>query len=210
MNRKFVVLSDKVIAVIDDSGNISKRTFDNGCQEVLLSENKIELVNNKLENFKRNLSNQEGVVFLSKKMLASQPIILLLISAGAFVYGGITSSGNFLTHALNIGCQGFICASIISGSTAIYYGVVNQIYKKKINKTKSEIIIAKKLKEEYEKELTNIKEKQLTNKSPTIAINVDKLVSLVEQTNDMELQIDEDINKNYTQLVLRRSKKWNI
>lgn len=67
MNRKFVVLSDKVIAVIDDSGNISKRTFDNGCQEVLLSENKIELVNNKLENFKRNLSNQEGVVFLSKK-----------------------------------------------------------------------------------------------------------------------------------------------
>lgn len=81
---------------------------------------------------------------------------------------------------------------------------------KKINKTKSEINIAKKLKEEYEKELTNIKEKQLTNKSPTIAINVDKLVSLVEQTNDMELQIDEDINKNYTQMVLRRSKKWNI
>lgn len=205
MNKEFMVLSDGNLAVTNESGNISKRTSDNNSQEILLAENKIEIIDNKLEKLKKNLHDQEGVVFLSKWMLISQPILLLLISTGMFIYGGVTSPSDFLTYALYNGVKGLVYGTICCGTAATYFGIVKPIYKKKVRKTNSEIIISQKLKEDYEKELTDIKEKQLTIEPPTISIN--EPISLVEKTNAMETQINEEISKNYTETLSQQPKK---
>lgn len=205
MNKEFMVLSDGNLAVTNENGHISKRQYDGNPQEILLSENKIETIDNKLEKLKKDLHNQEGVVFLSKWMLISQPILLLLISSGMFIYDGVTSPGNFLTYALFNNIKGLAYGTVICGSAAIYYVIVKPIYKKKVGKTKSEITIAKNLKENYEKELADIKEKQLTIESPTISIN--EPISLIEQTNAMETQIDEEISANYTESLSQQPKK---
>lgn len=134
MNKEFMVLSDGNLAVTDESGHISKRTYDDNSQEILLTENKIEIIDNKLEKQKKNLHDQEGVVFLSKWMLISQPILLLLISTGMFIYGGVTSPSDFLTYAIFNGVKGLVYGSICCGTVAIYYSIVKPIYKKKFVK----------------------------------------------------------------------------
>lgn len=205
MNKEFMALSDGNLAITNENGHISKRQYDGNSQEILLSENKIEIIYNKIEKLKKDLHNQEGVVFLSKWMLISQPILLLLISSGMFIYGGVTSPGDFLTYALFNGVKGLAYGTVICGTASIYYGIVKPIYKKKVIKTKSEITIAKNLKENCEKELADIKEKQLTIESPTISLN--EPVSLIEQTNTMETQVDEEISKIYTESLSQQPKK---
>ena len=108
MNKEFIVLSDGNIAVTNELGHIEKRTYNDNSQEVLLSENKIEIIDNKLQKLNKELQNQEGVIFLSKKMLITLPILILLISSGMFIYGGLTSQGNFITHALSEGIDGLV------------------------------------------------------------------------------------------------------
>ena len=51
----------------------------------------------------------------------------------------------------------------------------------------------------------DIKEKQLTIESPTISIN--EPISLIEQTNAMETQIDEEISANYTESLSQQPKR---
>lgn len=209
MNKEFIVLSDGNVAITNENGQISKRPYSNNSQEILLLENKIEIFNNKLKKLKKDLNDQEGVVFVSKWMLISQPIVLFLITTGLFIYGGLTSSSEFLTYAIYNGVKGFAYGSIISGTVAVYFGVTKQIYNKKAEKTRTEFFISTRLRQSYEKELSDMKEKQLIIESPIISVN--ESVSLIEETNTMENQIDEEINKTYTEieelpkkLILRR------
>lgn len=205
MNKEFMVLSDGNIAVTNENGHISKRQYDSNSQEILLSENKIETIDNKLEKLKKDLHDQECVVFISKWMLISQPILLLLLTTGMFIYGGLTSPSDFLTYAIYNGVKGVVYGSICCGVASTYFGIVKPIYKKKVNKTKNEITISKKLKEDYEKELADIKEKQIIIESPTIAIN--EPISLIEQTNAMKTKIAEEISSIYTESLNQEPKK---
>ena len=212
MNKEFIILSDDSIAVTNELGHINKRTYNDNSKEVLLSENKIEITDNKLQKLNKDFQNQEGVIFLSKKMMITLPILILLISSGMFIYGGLTSQGNFITHALSEGIEGLIYSSLIFGSTTIYFSIIKNIYKKKINKTRSKITIVEKLKEDYQQELSLIKEQQLAKKSPDISLNTPK--SLTKETYIIKKEIDKEINKTYTnslkqhpkKLVLRKSK----
>lgn len=211
MNKEYMVLTDGNVAVTNENGHISKRPLADNFEEILLSENKIEVVDNKLQKLKKDLHDQEGVVFLSKWMLIAQPILLLLISGGMFIYGGLTSPNDFITYALYNGVKGLVYGTVICGTAATYFGIVKPIYKKKVSKTKSEITIAKNLKENYEKELADIREKHLTIEVPTISAN--EPVSLIEQTNNVESQFNEEFSKTYSEietlpkkLVLKRKK----
>lgn len=193
MNNEFIVSSDGNVIVTDEKGNTSKRTYNGNCEECLLCENKIEIVDNRLKKINDDLRDKKSVIFLSKKMLKIQPILLLLISMGMSVYGGLNSTGDVFTDALFNGVEGFVCGTFITGATSIYFGILNSIYLKKSNRIENEIIVVQKLKEDYEKELSDIKTKQITIDSPTTAIN--ESISLIGQTNSMEEQINEEINK---------------
>lgn len=205
MNKEFIILSDSNIAVTDESGHISKREYNNNPQEILLTENKIEIIDNKLEQLKKDLHYQKYITFWTKQMLKLQPILLLLISSGMFIYGGVTSPNDFLTYAIFNGTRGLVYGTAICGIASIYYGITKTIYKKKVNKTTSEIAISKKAKDNYEKKLLDIKEKNLAITSPSISMN--EPVSLIEQTNIIEQQINEEINKTYTESLNQQQKK---
>lgn len=138
-------------------------------------------------------------------MLISQSILLLLITSGMFIYGGLSSPKDFLAYAVFNGVNGLVYGLIICGIATIYYSITKLIYHKKVNKTQNEITITKKLKEEYEKELSNIKQRQLITKSQTISIN--EPVSLIEKTKTMETQIHEELNRIYIESINQRPKK---
>ena len=212
MNKEYMILNDGNVAVTNENGHISKKLFTDNFEGILLLENKIEIVDNKIQKLKKDLHDQEGVVFLSKWMLIVQPILLLLISGGMFIYGGLTSPSDFITYAVYNGVKGLVYGTLIFGTAAIYFSIVKPIYKKKVKKTRNEFLIASRLKQNYEKELSDIKEKQLTIESPTISVN--EPVSLIEQTNNMELQFNDEFSKTYSEietlpnkLVLKRKKQ---
>lgn len=189
--------------------NTTKRVYNNNSEDILLLENKIEIINNKLEKLNKDLHEQEGIIFISKGMSISLSILILLISLSKFIYGGLTSPNNFLTYAIPNSINELIYSSIIFGTGIIYYNIVKTIFKKKIIKTNNEITNSKKIKETYEKELSDIKEKQLTPLSPTISLN--KPISLKEKTNIIEKKINdevktynEDLNKQPKKLILQK------
>lgn len=136
MNNEFIVLSDGNIAVTNEFGHIKKRTYNENSQEVLLSENKIEIIDNKLQKLNKDLHNQEGVIFLSKRMIITFQILILLISSGMFIFGGLTFPGDFITNALSKGIEGLIYSSVIFGSTTIYYSIVKKYIRKNLTKQK--------------------------------------------------------------------------
>ena len=204
MNKEFMDLSDNNLSVNNESKNNLKKAYNDNSQEILLTQNKIENIDNKLEKLKKNLYDQKNVVFLSKWMLTFQPILLLLISVGMFIYSGITSPNNFLTYSIFNGIKGLVCGTVICGTASIYFGIIKTIYKKKINITTSEIAISKKEKENYKKELLNIKEKNLSITSPSKCVN--EPVSIIKQTNINEKQINNNINKTYNESLNQQKK----
>lgn len=208
MNKE---LSDSNIVVSNENEYISKQTYDKNLQEILVLENKIELIDNKLNKLDKDLYEEDAVVFLSKGMLIAWPIIVLLVTMGGFI-GGLFFTGDFLAHAISCAVHWLCYISYAGIPLGIWFGIVNQVYKKKVKKTKKKITISKKLKEEYEKELLDIKENQMAIEVQTITVN--ESIQPIKQTEDIETQINQEIEQNYTEslnpkykkMVLRRNK----
>ena len=209
MNKEFIILSDGDVAVTSETGQISIRTYNNSTKEILLLENKIEIADDKLDELNNALHNQKNCVLLSKWMIILQPIILLLLIIGMFVYGILSIPENFDIFTIFSGINGGL---MVLGAHVIYYSIVKSICRKKINKIEKEITIVQKLKEKYEKELSSFNKKQLIIETPSIFAN--EPISLVDYTNSMKTQIDEEIDRTYTEnfnyqpkkLMLRKKK----
>ena len=77
MNKEFVFLGDGNALVSDENGNTETRYYGNSFQKELLSENKKELIDKKVEETEKSLSEDKKVKFLSKWMLIMQPFILI-------------------------------------------------------------------------------------------------------------------------------------
>lgn len=204
MNKEYRYLDGKVI-VKDENDQERIVEYSNKLNEILVQENKIEIVNNKLEALNEELKQNKGVIILSNLMLKSLPILLLLTSLGAGIYGWVTSPSDQLIIALYNGISTLLYGSIGYGVSAIYYSIVKRIYIKQVDKTETEIKITEKLKEYYEKQLTNLKETQLTIDNPKISMN--EPISLVTTTNNIENTIDETVDRIYNNSLNQNSKK---
>ena len=100
-------------------------------------------------------------------MLKFQPIMLLIITVLSalveFISGGLSHVNDFMTYAiyngLYHGILGLFRGIVICGFASLMYGTIKLIYKNKVEKTKTEIIVLENLKENYEIELSETKEK---------------------------------------------------
>lgn len=210
MNKEFMFLEDGNVLVTNEDDNSRIRACEENIQDVLLGENKIEIANDNLNFWKKKLQSYNNVIFLSKSMLIAQPIIIFLVTLGFIIYGGMISTSSFLAGAIIYGVNGFVLSSIISVIPSIYFSIVRKVFKKKINKAEEAIKITQELKEQYEMELKNLKNEKENTKKPTI---LSETISLKEQTNYVEKQIDDEtktalINtcSQPQKLVLRRKK----
>lgn len=209
MNKECIVLSNGNIAITNENGNITTKTYNDNFKQILLTENKIEIMDNKLNKLNKDLHDQEGVIFLSKWMLRLQPIIILSIFLAMFIYGGVTSPDDFLMQGTLNGVAGSLFSAVICGPATVYYSILKPIYKRKANKTRNKISVVTKMKEDYTKELSTLKTSYCQPLSKNITIN--KPISLIEQTNIIETQIEakiethiEVLNKQPKKLVLKR------
>ena len=166
MNVEYMKLSDETTAVTNENGIINKRDEDVSSNELLI-ENKIETVDNAINQIKKKLIDWKGVVFTSKRMLIYQPILLVVFPLLGYAFGGLNGAINLLANTLIL----FIPATI-------YWGIVLPISKKKLKGYECKLEKAEELKTEYKKELE--KEKKIVTKKEN---TINKPISLVEQNN---------------------------
>lgn len=95
MNVEYMKLSDETTAVTNENGIINKRDEDVSSNELLI-ENKIETVDNAINQIKKKLNDWKGVVFLSKRMLIFQPILLVVFPLLGYAFGGLNSAITWL------------------------------------------------------------------------------------------------------------------
>lgn len=193
MNKEFMMLSDGNIAVTNENGNISKRNNSDNIHEILLLENKIEIVDDTLKKLNKDLFDKKGMEFLTKNMLKFQGPLVLVSTIVGVSYGVLSYPADSIVFGIYYGIRGLVQTGFICGAVTIMHGVARLVNKKKIKQINAEISVSKNLKEKYGKELLNVKEKQSSIKTQTITIN--EPVSLIEQTNVMEFQVNEELNR---------------
>ena len=139
MNKEFMVLSDDSFVVMDEFGHIEKRIYcNNDIESILLSENKIEMLTNKINSLNKKYSEYNMGVSLSTKMIKATPFIILLTTLMGFVLGYFCSVGNFF-YGMYSGLLNLIISSFAGGIEVVYFSVVKNAIKKKIKKLDLEI-----------------------------------------------------------------------
>lgn len=190
-----MILSDGNVAVTNEKGNILKRDNISNIEEILLLENKIEIVDNKLSKLDKDLCDKKRMEFFTKNILKVQPILMLLGTVYGAIYGLLSSSHDIMVSIIYCGVQGSVNSIVICGAATIMYGVARLVNKKKMKQIIGKIEVSKDLKVEYEKELSKTKENKSNMKAQTITIN--EPISLIEQTNTMESQVNEELNRDH-------------
>lgn len=190
MNNEFMKLNDGTIEVIDEKGNALNRE-NNNIKEILIAENKVEIVDNKIENLNKKLYDYEKTVFLSKWMLISQPIGLTFISLCGFIRGALKVPSDFVIYGLAFALYSGFMSLIPISFASIYWSIINPVYKKKVKNTENELTKVKQLKEVYEKELAEEKDKNID-----IVIEPLVKISLVEENKVIEEKITEELERN--------------
>lgn len=208
MNKEFMILSDGNIAVTNENGNILKRNNSDNIKDILLLENKIEIVDDTLKKLNKDLSDKKGMEFLTKNMSKFQAVLVLLGTIGGVLYGLLSSPDDLIVSGIYHGVEWLVNSGIICGAATIMYGVARLVNKKKIKQINAEITVSKNLKEKYEKELLNAKGKHSSIKSQTITIN--EPVSLIEQTNVIESQVNEELNRTYEEYLKDKPKQKTL
>lgn len=202
MNRKFMILSSEKVAIIDENGDILKIVDNNDdVQEILRLMIKMEITDDKLKDLKFTIQEQKDIGNLSKNMLKIQPFLILVVTIGGFVLGGLFSNSNFVTY----GISSLIYSLIIAGVATVFFEITRHMSNKKVKQFENEIIKIQSLKKNYEQELLEVKVKQLNN---TLTIN--NSTTLVEQTNYIRSQIDENLNTGYEEYSKNGSKKLTL
>ena len=206
MNEEFMVLSNSKLIVTDENGCIyEKDNMDVDVKDLLLSENKIEIVDNKLKILYKQLLEQGCVIFLTKNMLKIPPFAIVGGTLIGFLFGGLFSQGNFLAYGVHHAVSAFVYTSLISILDIVYFGSVKLVYDKKIKKVETEISILNELKEKYQSELL-----ELRKKYSNIVIDskrVENSVSLKEENKVLENYINNEINNIYCEKVDIKNKK---
>ena len=193
MNKEFVLMDDGNALVSDENGKTEKRYYGNSFQKELLSENKKELIDKKVEETEKSLSEDKKVKFLSKWMLIIQPFILIGMTACGFLVGGLFNLGNFLPNAIYNAVYAFVGSGFCVTISTIYWTIFSVVYKNKIKKKEIKLNTIKKIQQEYEKENNQIKEHEYERRNAFPNYKF----SLVEDTKRIESDLDDTIDALY-------------
>ncbi len=190
MNVEYIRLSDGTTAVTNENGIINKRKNDVSSNELFI-ENKIEVVNDDINQAKKKVNDYKGMVFLAKNMLISQPILFASASLLGYVFGNVSG----LIYVISAGI--LVCVP----ATAMW-GITLPISKRKLKGYEGKLEKAEELKSEYEKEIE--KEKELIMQKEA---TINEPISLIQQ-NEHELPlIDEQLETAYSDAIHSKPKK---
>lgn len=216
MNKEYVLLSDGKVAVSNELGNIEKRDFEDKhfIGEQLVLENKLELIDSKLETLNKDLKFEKHTIYMCKQMMIAIPIAVSIITLGAFsvsaVIGNLQNLSDFVTTGLKVAFNVCSVSSILGGALLVYEQYEKQASKKKIIGLKSAIEVAQVLKLNYERDLAKIKEIRVPQSSLEHKINEPNSLENRNKyafdaiENDLDAAYENAINARPKRLVLKR------
>jgi len=205
MNVEVKRLSDGTIEIKDNKGNITKRKImESDFEQTLILENKIEFLNNKIDEFQNEIENNSKIDecdFVKHKSKFVLLIAILIIgSFGGLLIGTI----NYLSNLLIGGLIGLLTSFAIVATSIIIKKNKFKMHAKKMKGLKFDLNIAKELKKRYEQELTNKKENKIIYINNLTPIN--KVIYLEKQTNHEVNEINNALN-DYYDVITKNPKK---
>lgn len=207
MNKEFVLLDDGNMIVSNEKGELDKRYYGNSAQSELLSENKKELIENKLKEAKKQLEEDKKVKRFSTAMIKTQPIFVIVMTCGSFVLGGIKDLTN-LQAALNNCFSYFVASTGVALTTTLFFSIIKEKYNDKIKNDNVKIDVIRKIKNDFEKERSIIKEHEYIRGGiyPNQIFNLSKGTQLIDENLDdqIDANYEETLNNSGMKLSLRR------
>ncbi len=194
MNKELIVLTDEKLLVRNETGEYEKREYISNAKEVLLQENKIEIVTNQIKELKKEIEKCTTRKSLLRTTLIMSPLYIPLtfLTNACFSAFGMVVYENLITILMS--------GSIMTSITALFVLHFQKSNKKNLEKTRTSLVNARILKHKYENELSLLKKKSLSETK-----TLDEVVSLEEETKQIKTQVTQQINGK--PLVLKRKKQ---
>lgn len=194
MNKELIVLTDELMLVRNEIGEYEKREYISNAKEVLLQENKIEIVTNQMNELKKEIEKCTTRKSLLRTTLIMSPLYIPLtfLTNACFSDFGMVVYENFITILMS--------GSIMTSATALFVLYFQKGNKKNLEKTRTSLVNARILKHKYENELSLLRKKSLSETK-----TLDEVVSLEEETKQIQTQVTQQINGK--PLVLKRKKQ---
>lgn len=194
MNKELIVLTDELMLVKNEIGGYEKKEYISNAKEVLLQENKIEIVTNQMNELKKEIEKCTTRKSLLRTTLIMSPLYIPLtfLINTCFSAFGMVVYENFITILMS--------GSIMTLATALFVLHFQKSNKKNLEKTRTSLVNARILKHKYENELSLLKKKSLSETK-----TLDEVVSLEEETKQIKTQVTQQINGK--PLVLKRKKQ---
>lgn len=194
MNKELIVLTDELMLVRNEIGEYEKREYISNAKEVLLQENKIEMVTNQMKELKKEIEKCTTRKSLLRTTLIMSPLYIPLtfLTNACFSAFGMVVYENLITILMS--------GLIMTSATALFVLHFQKSNKKNLEKTRTSLVNARILKHKYENELSLLKKKSLSETK-----TLDEVVSLEEETKQIQTQVTQQINGK--PLVLKRKKQ---
>lgn len=194
MNKELIVLTDELMLVKNEIGEYEKKEYISNAKEVLLQENKIEIVTNQMNELKKEIEKCTTRKSLLRTTLIMSPLYIPLtfLTNACFSAFGMVVYENLITILMS--------GSIMTLATALFVLHFQKSNKKNLEKTRNSLVNARILKHKYENELSLLKKKSLSETK-----TLDEVVSLEEETKQIKTQVTQQINGK--PLVLKRKKQ---
>ena len=194
MNKELIVLTDELMFVRNETGEYEKREYISNAKEVLLQENKIEIVTNQMNELKKEIEKCTTRKSLLRTTLIMSPLYIPLtfLTNACFSAFGMVVYENLITILMS--------GLIMTSATALFVLHFQKSNKKNLEKTRTSLVNARILKHKYENELSLLKKKSLSETK-----TLDEVVSLEEETKQIKTQVTQQIN--WKPLVLKRKKQ---
>ena len=194
MNKELIVLTDELMLVKNEIGEYEKKEYISNAKEVLLQENKIEIVTNQMNELKKEIEKCTTRKSLLRTTLIMSPLYIPLtfLTNACFSALGMVVYENLITILMS--------GSIMTLATALFVLHFQNSNKKNLEKTRTSLVNARILKHKYENELSLLKKKSLSETK-----TLDEVVSLEEETKQIQTQVTQQINGK--PLVLKRKKQ---
>lgn len=194
MNKELIVLTDELMLVRNETGEYEKREYISNAKEVLLQENKIEIVTNQMNELKKEIEKCTTRKSLLRTTLIMSPLYIPLtfLTNACFSAFGMVVYENLITILMS--------GSIMTLATALFVLHFQKSNKKNLEKTRTSLVNARILKHKYENELSLLRKKSLSETK-----TLDEVVSLEEETKQIKTQVTQQINGK--PLVLKRKKQ---
>ncbi len=167
MNKEYKYLSNKEILVLDDKKRLTKRNIENidinNIENILLIENKLELINSIITNYKSKLNKEEKIKFNEyKKELFLCITIIISLTVVLFYTLNKYIILKYLGIIIGIGKTIDYLSTYISEV---------KLYNNYIKEIENKLETAYTIKNNYEQELINLKSNNKTSKNNNIKIN---------------------------------------